>query len=119
MDKGIFIGMVDREIQKAMETMFPLGAGRTTHTRACRWLNKIATIAFGQGEAYALSSLLTIKDVAEKFGISTRRVRAIAKNRHERFGIGWQVPGTNQWLFRPKELEMLTPDEKYRRKTET
>ena len=69
-------------------------------------------------ENYALMSLLTADDVAEILGVSVRRVRAIARNRHERFGVGWQVPGTSQWLFRPSEIEALRPDEKYKRNLE-
>jgi len=116
MEKEIFEQIIEQEIQKAMDTMFPYGEGRTTYARAKHWLDTISKIAFSQGGTYALTSLLTVEDVAERFGITPRRVRAIAKNRHERFGIGWQVPGTNQWLFRPEELDSLEPDEKYRRK---
>ena len=115
MDKEIYNETLEHEIQKAMDAMFPHGAGRTTHTQVKHWLDSISQTAFDQGEMYALMSLLTVEDVAERFGISRRRVRAIAKNRHERFGIGWQVPGTNQWLFRPEELAILEPEKKYRR----
>ena len=62
-----------------------------------------------------LDQFLTIEDIAKQFNITPRRARAIAKNRHERFGIGWQVPGTKQWLFRPEELDQLKPEEKYRK----
>ena len=107
---------LDHEVEKAMDAMFPYGAGQTTHQRVRHWLDKIAQVAFTHGEQYALLSLLTVEDVAEQFGITPRRVRAIARNRHNRLGIGWQVPGTNQWLFRPEEVEHLAPDERYRRK---
>lgn len=116
MDRAIYIDIMEQEIQKAMDAMFPYGAGRTTHTQVKHWLDIIAKIAFGQGEAYVLMNLLTVEDVAEQFNISPRRIRAIAKHRYERFGVGWQVPGTNQWLFRPEELDILRPNEKYRRK---
>lgn len=116
MDKETYMNIIEQEIQKAMDAMFPHGAGRISHTQVKHWLDAVAKIAFGQGEAYALMSLLTVEDVAERFGISPRRVRAIAKNRHERFGIGWQVPGTNQWLFRSEELGILKPEKKYRKK---
>jgi len=116
MDKQTHLEIIDQEIRDAMETMFPHGAGRTTHTRVQHALNHIAQIAFTQGQTYALTSLLTIEDLAERFNITPRRARAIAKNRHERFGIGWQVPGTNQWLFRPEELSILEPNHRYQRK---
>jgi len=114
MNKQAYLGIVEREIQKGMDVMFPHGAGRATHTYVRHWLETIAKIAFSQGGNYALMSLLTVEDVAERFNVTPRRVRAIAKNRHERFGVGWQVPGTNQWLFRPEELTILEPDQKYR-----
>lgn len=63
-----------------------------------------------------LARFLTIEDIAREFNITNRRARAIATNRHEQHGIGWQVPGTNQWLFRPEELEQLKPNKKYRKK---
>lgn len=115
MNKETYTSIIEQEIQKAMDAMFPHGAGQTTHAHVKHWLDTISKIAFSQGEMYALMSLLTVQDVAEQFDISPRRVRAIAKNRHERFGIGWQVPGTNQWLFRPEELNVLEPEEKYRK----
>ena len=105
-----------QRIDSAMQSMFPHGAGQASSTRVGHWLDTVAQVAFREGEAGALMSLLTVEDVAEQFGISTRRVRAIARNRHGRFGIGWQVPGTNQWLFRPCEIESLRPDERYRLK---
>jgi len=116
MNREQYQQMLDREIQKGVDAMFPHGAGRASHQQVRHWLDKIAVVAFGRGEGYALMSLLTVEDVAERFGVTPRRVRAIAKNRHERLGIGWQVPGTNQWLFRPEEIEHLEPDEKYRRR---
>ena len=56
---------------------------------------------------------ITIQDIAHGFGITPRRARALAKNRHERFGVGQQLPG-GQWVFRPEDLDILAPDEKYR-----
>ncbi len=117
MDKTSHYSIVEQAIARALGVMFPDGAGTTTQHRVSYHLEQIAQIAFRQGESYALMSLLTVEDVAERFGITPRRVRAIARNRQTRFGnLGWQVPGTNQWLFRPEELEQLRPDERYRRK---
>lgn len=53
--------------------------------------------------------LLTTREVAKLLGISVRRVQALARERHARLGIGWQVPGTRTWLFRPEEVELLRP----------
>lgn len=106
--------VINNRITQGMDAMFPYGTGRAPHTAVRHWLDNVAQVAFREGGTYALMSLLTVEDIAGTLGVSTRRVRAIAKNRHERFGIGWQVPGTNQWLFRPEEMEQLQPDEKYR-----
>ena len=65
----------------------------------------------------ALMTLRTADELADELGVSPRRMRAIIRNRHERFGVGWQVPGTNQWLVRPSEVENLRPDARYRRKS--
>jgi len=58
--------------------------------------------------------ILTVADLAREFSITTRRARALAKNRHERFGIGQQLP-SGQWVFRPEDLDILRPDPKYRK----
>jgi hypothetical protein len=114
MDKQTHERIVEQEISQAMDAMFPHGAGQTNHHRARVFLDKVALVAFREGRSYALGSLMTADDVAEHFRISARRARALIKNRHERFGIGYQVPGTSQWLVTPEELENLQPDEKYR-----
>lgn len=116
MDRQTHEQIVSQEIQQAMDAMFPYGAGQANHIRVKTMLDKIAHIAFREGRSYALLSLLTADDVAEHFGISPRRARAIIKTRHERLGIGYRVPGTRQWLVTPEELENLQPEGKYRRK---
>ena len=116
MNKQQYWSTVEQDIENYINSLLPHGVGMLSDNRLGHVLNQVAQKAFRQGENYALMSLLTVDDVAEMLEISPRRVRAIAKNRHERFGIGWQVPGTNQWLFRPEEIEQLQPDEKYRKK---
>jgi len=108
--------IVHLAIEKAMSALFPHGAGQASHLRVRNALDTVAQTAYREGETNALMNLLTIEEAAERCGVSTRRMRAIAKNRYERFGIGWQVPGTRQWLFCPGEIDLLRPDEKYRRK---
>lgn len=118
MDKNSHLSIVEQEITKSIEALVPNGAGPVTDRRLRREFDQVAQVAFREGASYALGSLLTVEDVAERLHVSTRRVRAIARNRQERgFPVGWQVPGTSQWLFRPEDLDQLAPDEKYRRKT--
>lgn len=116
MDKQAHMQLVTNQIDQAIDALVPNGAGPVTDRRLRDQMEKVAAVAFREGQHYVLTSLLTVEDVAEKFNVTPRRVRAIAQNRHERFGIGWQVPGTNQWLFRPEELEHLAPDVTRRRK---
>ncbi len=111
--------MVNGQIEQQLTSLFPHSAGQANHTRVERALREVAQQSFEAGRQYALMSLLTIDDLAALFQVSMRRVRAIAKARHERFGIGYQVPGTRgQWLFTPEEVEQLRPDEKHRRRSE-
>lgn len=107
--------IINSEIDKQIETLLPYGAGPVNDFRLRKSLDLIANIAFREGQSYALLSLLTVQDVAERLGISERRVRAIAAYRHRRFGVGWKVPGTRgTWLFRPSEIEGLTPGKRGR-----
>lgn len=112
MEREHYWQSVDQEIEKAMESMFPHGAGRTTHQRVQHWLNIVAQQAFNEGRSWALMGLMTADDVAEHFQISPRRARALIANRHERFGVGMQFG--NSWLVHRDELPSLVPDEKYK-----
>lgn len=99
----------EQKINQYIQSLLPNGAGTITETKLRHVLDNVAQTAFLVGQDYALSSLLTVDDVAEQLGVSVRRVRAIAKIKHEQFGIGFQVPNTAQWLFRPSEIESLRP----------
>ena len=116
MDKQAHLSIVTQQIDREIGTLLPHGAGSVTDRRLRHHMEQIAEVAFREGQSYVLLSLMTVEDVADRFAITPRRVRAIARNRHQRFGIGWQVPGTSQWLFRPEELEHLAPDVTRRRK---
>lgn len=105
--------IVERRISRAMDAMFPHGAGRAPHTRVRHHLDQVAQVAFREGQAYALLGLMTAADVADEFGVSLRRARALIKNRHERFGSGAKLG--NRWLIHRDELPSLAPETKYRR----
>jgi hypothetical protein len=109
MDEKTHRQIVDQQIERAIETMFPNGEGRVGRTLVERELHNVAQRAWTEGQAYVLLNLKMIEDVAETYHISTRRARALAAERHARFGIGWQVPGTKAWLFRPEEMASLAP----------
>ena len=114
MIENIYSDEVEREIKQALASMFPYGAGRTTHTRVEHHLHTVAKRAFQAGKIYALMGLMTANDIAEHFNISPRRARALIKNRHERFGVGMQFG--KSWLVHRDELNDLTPEEKYHTK---
>src|SRR5574343_807517 len=92
-----------------MDAMFPYGTGQAPSHRVKHFLDTVAQVAWRTAEANVLLNLKTISDVAEHYGISERRARAIATERHERFGVGYQVPGTKAWLFRAEEIANLAP----------
>lgn len=117
--------VVQHEIEKALAALFPHGDGTATAPRVQHVLETVARQAYQHGQNAALMSLLTIDDALAQVNawlqekgvdpITKRRLVAIARNRHERFGIGWKPKGkTNLWLFRPEEIERLRPKLKYR-----
>ncbi len=109
MDESSARSLYEQKIDQMVDQFLPNGAGSINTVRFRHALSQIALIAFSAGESYALLSLMTVEDMARELNISARRIRAIAKVRHERFGVGYQVPGTSQWLFRPAEIESLRP----------
>lgn len=109
MDEQSARSLYEQRINTLVESLLPNGGGSLTATRLRTALSQVAQVAFSAGSDYTLMSLLTADEVAEQLGVSVRRVRAIAKIKHEQFGTGWQVPGTSQWLFKPSEIESLRP----------
>lgn len=105
--------IIEDEIQKALkalgDTVSPALAGHV--------LRQLAQHAYTTGRDEALMNLMSVDDVANELGVSSRRARAIIQHRHERFGVGMQV-GKNTWIVSRHELAMLQPDEKYRKKDE-
>jgi hypothetical protein len=116
-DRAAHQQIIDDRINDLVDTLLPNGAGTLTSHRLQYALSTVAQVAFSQGESYALLSLLTVEDVAARLGVTPQRVRAIAKARHH-LGIGWQVPGSRTWLFRPQEVELLRPGRPGRPKAE-
>lgn len=106
--------VINRHIQNAINVIFPHGEGRVTRSCIEHHLRQIAQYAFTEGRNHALMGLMTVQDVAEHFGISPRRARALIANRHERFGVGMQVGNTNVWLVHRDELPELKPDERFK-----
>jgi hypothetical protein len=108
MERSAHQQVIDERISGAVEALLPLGSGTATAHRLETVLRQVAQVAFREGESHALLSLLTVEDVAAQLGVTPQRVRAIARAR-QHLGIGWQVPGSKTWLFRPHEVELLRP----------
>lgn len=104
--------ITEQAIEHAMDAMFPHGAGNASHTRVLHHLEQIAQTAFTEGKTHALMGLMTTEDVAQEFGVTERRARALVQNRHERFGVGLRFG--KSWLVHRDELAVLRPDAKYR-----
>jgi len=99
MDKQSHWEIVQQSIDKYTEDERQLSPIRVKHA-----LNEVAQVAFGQGESYALLSLMPTANAALKLGVTERRIRALAKSRN----IGWQV-SRGTWLFRPEDIDKLRP----------
>lgn len=110
MDKQPYTSIYQQEIDQLVESLLSNGEGLITGTKLRHAFDQIAQTAFSQGESYSLGSLLTTDQVAEILGVSRRRVQAIARQKHDRFGFGFKIPGGREtWLFRPEEVELLRP----------
>jgi hypothetical protein len=100
--------LVQREVGRQLDALFPHGEGQVNRRRVERALQQVAARAFEQGRQYALTSLLSTDDIADQWGVSRRRVRAVCKREHERHGVGWQTP-RGEWLLTPEESERIAP----------
>lgn len=102
-------------IDNLMASLFPDGPGKVDEAMLRAAIEQAMEIA----EAHTLGSLLdteqalvAVNQRLEKAGrpaISRRRLQAIARVQHDRHGVGYNVTGTNAWLFRPSEIDSLVP----------
>lgn len=118
MDENSAENMISDEIQKMIAAFLPNGAGTMTEIRLKTALEKVGQVAFTTGKLYALTNLKTSEDLAVEFGVSLRRVQALAQERHQRFGVGMQIKGKNPWLFSADEIENMRPGKTGRPKAE-
>lgn len=103
--------IVEQRISSLIEALIPNGGAATIgETRLKTALDQVGQVAYRQGSMDILSNLLTVEDLSEMFQVSPRRIRARAQLLHDRFGVGWKVPGTRgTWLFIPSEIEIMRP----------
>lgn len=99
MDKQSHWQIVQSTMDKFTGEGKPLSPSLVKHA-----LEQTAQAAFTGGQNFAISSLLTTEQMADRLLVSTRRVRALAKSRN----IGWQI-SRGVWLFQPDDVEKLRP----------
>ena len=111
--------IITREIKQQIDALLPHGSGVVTPARLQHALETVARRAYTVGGDDELVGLMDIDDAitvvntrlgaAGRDKISKRRLQAIARNRHARFGIGAKKGGA--WLFRASEIDSLMPRE--------
>lgn len=111
--------LYEQKIETMVNSLLPNGAGTMTDHRLRHALEQVAQTAFSAGESYALTSIMDIDATLHEVNrrmvadgrkpISKRRLQAIARDKHDRWGVGYNITGTNAWLFRPGEIDSLMP----------
>lgn len=91
------------EIKSALEELHRLHPGMLS--QADQVIRHMVQRVAGGVAGLTLLSLQTAADVALIYGVTAQRIRMIARARK----IGWQVPGTRTWLFRPQDIPALQP----------
>jgi hypothetical protein len=104
-----------QQIDDLMASLFPDWPGTINEVTLRAAIEQAMEIA----EAHTLASLLDIEQAlaavnqrllnAGRPAISRRRLQAIARVQHDRYGVGYNATGANAWLFRPSEIEKLVP----------
>jgi len=108
--------VLNSEIEKRVEQLTgDLPVAQVSRQRVQHLMNELAQIAATIGAENALMSLRTIDDAIALYGGNRATMRRIARNRHERFGIGAKIGGV--WLFTENELQHLEPDRTRRPKS--
>jgi len=107
MDEQSARSLYHQKIQNMIDSLLPFGAGPITDHRLRFALEQVAQTAFSAGKSYGLMNLLTADEAAVELDVSPRRMRAIIKLRHERFGTGRQAGKV--WLIHRDELDALRP----------
>lgn len=104
MNRDQFDQLIASAIAEAEES---LGEGRPSPTRLHHALSVLAQRVASATRSYELLNLRTVDDLAEEFGVTRQRIRALAKQRHERFGVGMKFG--KSWLWSADEIETMRP----------
>jgi hypothetical protein len=106
---------INGQIEDTANELYSNGVGELSRDVLITILKRLAEYAFTEGLNYRISSLITTDQLEHLFSISSRRARAIAKSRHEAYGIGFKIPGAAQWFFLPEDVKLLAPERPGRR----
>lgn len=106
---------INGQIEDTVNELYSNGVGELPRETLTAILKKLAEYAFTEGLNYRISTLITTDQLENLFSISSRRARAIAKSRHESYGIGFKIPGAKQWFFLPEDVKLLAPERPGRR----
>lgn len=106
---------INGKVEDAANELYSNGVGELSRENLTAILKRLAEYAFTEGLNYRISSLITTDQLESLFSISSRRARAIAKSRHESYGIGFKIPGAKQWFFLPEDVKLLAPERPGRR----
>lgn len=99
--------MIASHIDNAVTDLIPHGAGTVTEHRLRHILNRVAQQTAQTSKNYELLNLLDTAEIAELWGVSTRRVRAHCAHLHDRWGVGRKANGG--WLMTRAEAENHRP----------
>ena len=118
MNREEYDELMQDEVKKALDDLFPFHAALPLAQRLkiSYAIHNVIRATESLTRDYYLTNLYTVDDLAQKFGVSGRRMRYIAENRHERYGIGMKINGG--WVWTADEVEYLRPDEKHRKNSE-
>ncbi len=105
MDRATLDSLVAQAIE---ECELNIGEGRPSPTRLRHALSVLAQRVESATRSHTLLGLRTVDDLAAEFGVSAQRIRALAKHRHERFGVGMKLG--KSWLWSAEEVEAMRPD---------
>ena len=101
MDANTRDDMIDRYISQAIDELLPNGTGVVSSHRLRHVMRRVAQQSAQTAVGYELLNLLDTAELAELWGVSTRRVRAHCARLHDRWGIGRKANGG--WMMTREE----------------
>lgn len=104
MNRATYDSLVEQAIDEAAES---IGEGRPSPARLHHALTVLTQRVASATRGYELLNLRSVDDLAEEFGVNRQRIRALAQERHERFGVGMKFG--RSWLWSVSEIDAMRP----------